>query len=211
MKIIVISSSTPIDNEALTITKLFEAGLETFHLRKHKLSTKAMKEFIAQIPTQYHNRIVLHSHHKLARTYNLKGVHLTKAHRKKTFKTWLTIRLIQLRHPTIQITTSYGNIGSMLEIKKQYNYDYAFLSPIFDSLTSKYQSGFTEHSLKSALSKVKEKIIARGGTSIDTIEKVQELGFAGMVLYSAIWKSKNPVEEFNKVVERCLSLNIKVE
>ncbi|MCK6648313.1 MAG: thiamine phosphate synthase, partial [Bacteroidia bacterium] len=141
----------------------------------------------------------------------LKGIHITKTHKKKRFKTWLTTRLVQLRHPNILITTSYGNIGSMLDQQKEYNYDYAFLSPVFDSLTSKYQSGFTEHSIKSALSKAKEKIIARGGTSIDTIEKVKELGFDGMALYSSIWQKKDPVQEFNKVIEKCESLGIKIE
>lgn len=211
MKIIVISNATNIENEIQIITKLFEAGLETFHLRKHRMSSKSIRSFIQQIPLQYHNRIVLHSHHKLARKYNLKGIHITKTHKKRRFKTWLTTRLVQLRHPHIIITTSYSNIGSMLDQQKEYNYDYAFLSPIFDSLTSKYQGGFTEHSIKSALSKAKEKIIARGGTSIDTIEKVKELGFDGMALYSSIWQKKDPVQEFNKVIEKCESLGIKIE
>lgn len=211
MKIIIISSSSDIENEAQLVTKLFEAGLETFHLRKHKLSTKKMKEFIKQIPHQYHNRIVLHTHHKLARTFNLKGIHHTKAHRRKRVRTCITTRLVQMRNPHTILTTSYGNIGSMLDQDEKYNYDYAFLSPIFDSLTSKYQGGYTEHSLHSALAKTKKQIIARGGISIDSIEKVNELGFAGMALYSAIWKKKDPVAEFNKIIERCEQLKIKIE
>ncbi|MBL7884025.1 MAG: thiamine phosphate synthase [Bacteroidia bacterium] len=211
MKLIVISSSSAIENEIKIITQLFEAGLETFHLRKHRQSTKKIKAFLSEIPKQYHNRIVLHSHHKLARTFNLKGIHHTKTHRKKKFKTWFITRLIQMRHPSILITTSYGNIGSMLEQEKKYNYDYAFLSPIFDSLTNKYQSGYTEHSLKSAMQKSDKQIIARGGTSIDTLEKVNELGFAGVALYSCIWKKKDPVAEFNRIVERCQELKIKIE
>jgi len=211
MKLIIISSSSEIENEIQIITKLFEAGLETFHLRKHRQSTKKIKAFISQIPEQYHSRIVLHSHHKLARKFNLKGIHHTKTHRKKKLKTWITTRLVQMRHPSILLTTSYGNIGSMLELEKDYNYDYAFLSPIFDSLTNKYQSGYTHHSLKSALEKVNKKIIARGGTGIDTIEKVNELGFAGIALYSCIWKKKDPVAEFNKIIEKCQELNLKIE
>ena len=38
MKLIVISSSKNIENEAKIVTKLFEAGLENFHLSKKKLS-----------------------------------------------------------------------------------------------------------------------------------------------------------------------------
>ncbi len=211
MQIIVISSSSEIENEAKIITKLFEAGLETFHLRKHKLSTKKTIELIKQIPIQYHNRIVIHTHHLIARKFNLKGIHHTKKHRQKRIRTFIYTRFIQMRNPDTIITTSYGNIGSMLSPTKNYNYDYAFLSPIFDSLTSKYQGGYTEHSLKSALSKSDKKIIARGGTSIENIEKVNELGFAGMAFYSSIWRKKNPVEEFNKIIEKCQELKIKIE
>ena len=211
MKIIIISSSSEIENEAQIVTKLFEAGLETFHLRKHKLSTKKTIEFIKQIPKQYHNRIVLHSHHIVARKFNLKGIHHTKTHRKKRVKTCIYTRLVQLKNSSTVLTTSFGNIGSMLNPDKNYNYDYAFLSPIFDSLTSKYQGGYTEHSLASALKKCDKKIIARGGTSIEHIAKVKELGFDGIAFYSSIWKKKNPIEEFNKIIERCKELNIPVE
>src|SRR4051812_14871094 len=107
MKLIIISSSSAIiENETLLITKLFEAGLETFHLRRHKLSTKKMKEFIKQIPEHFHNRIIIHSHHKLARKFKLKGIHLTKSHKKNRLQTWLTLKLLKLRNPNAIVTTS---------------------------------------------------------------------------------------------------------
>ena len=111
MKLIVISSSQSIENETQIVTKLFEAGLDTFHLRKHRLSTKKMKEFIGAIPKHFHKRIVIHSHHNLARNFNLKGVHLTKSHKKRKYKTWLMLKLIHLKNPDIIITTSFTTIG----------------------------------------------------------------------------------------------------
>lgn len=211
MQLIVISSSRSIENETQIVTKLFEAGLETYHLRKHKLSTKQMKEFIKAIPSHFHNRIVIHSHHNLTRKFKLKGIHLTKSHLKRKFKTWFFIKLIKINNPSIAITTSFGTIGSLLELKQDYDYTYAFLSPIFDSLTSRFQSGFTEHSLKSAISKTKIKTVARGGVDISAIEKANTIGFSGVAFYSAIWKKKNPVEEFNKIIEKFQELNIPIE
>lgn len=211
MKLIVISNSNPIENETQIVTQLFEAGLETFHIRKHKLPTKKMKEFIAAIPPHFHNRIVIHSHHKLARKFDLKGIHLTKSHKKRKWSTWLSLKLIRLKNPKIILTTSYSTIGQILSMKQDYNYSYTFLSPIFDNFNSKFQGGFTEHSLKSALQKSSLKIVARGGVDISSIESAQKIGFDGMAFYSSIWRKKDPLIEFNKIVERFQELNIPIE
>jgi thiamine-phosphate pyrophosphorylase len=211
MKLIIISSSSSIENETLIVTKLFEAGLETFHLRKHKLSMKKTKEFIKEIPAHFHNRIIIHSHHKLARKFSLKGIHLTKSHKKRKFQTWLSIKIIQLKNPSIIITTSFSNIGQLFETNHQYNYNYSFLSPIFDSLGSKFQGGFTEYSLKSAMQKTPMNIIARGGVDITAIEKAHNIGFKGLAFYSCIWKKKDPLKEFNIIIEKFQELKISPE
>jgi thiamine-phosphate pyrophosphorylase len=211
MKLLVISSSASIENEAKIITSLFEAGLECFHLRKHKLSTKETKDLLREIPAHFHNRIILHSHHKLARKFNLRGIHLTKSHIKRRFRTWLTIRLIRLRNPDIRITTSFNNIGQLFEKKHPHSYSYVFLSPIFDSLNSKFQGGFTEHSLRSAIQKTSFKVIARGGVDVHAIEKANQIGFDGLAFYSSIWKKKDPLAEFNKMVEQFQTLRIPIE
>lgn len=211
MKLIVISNSSKIENEAKIITSLFEAGLDSFHLRKHKLTTKETKELLNEIPAHFHNRIVIHSHHKLARKFNLRGIHLTKSHLKKKYKTWLITKLIQLKNPGIIITTSFSNIGQLFETGHSQPYNYVFLSPIFDSLNSKFQGAFTEHSLKSAVHKTSFNIIARGGVDITAIEQANNIGFDGIAFYSAIWKKKDPLAEFNKIVEKFQELKIPIE
>ena len=164
-----------------------------------------------KIPAHFHDRIILHSHHKLARKYNLKGIHLTKTHIKKRFRTWLTIKLIQIKNPGIIITTSFNNIGQLFEKEHRHNYDYVFLSPIFDSLNSKFQGGFTEHSLKSAIQKTSFEVIARGGVDITSVDKASLIGFNGLAFYSAIWKKKDPLAEFNNIVEKFQELKIPIE
>ena len=211
MRLIVISSSSSLENEAEILTSLFEAGLETLHMRKHKLSTKKMKELLLAIPEHFHNRIVIHSHHKLAYKFNLRGIHLTKTHLKRQFKTWFTLKIIKLKNPKIQITTSFSNIGQILNPENKHQYSYVFLSPIFDNLYSKFQGGFTEHSLKSAIEKSSFKVIARGGIDINIIEKAHAIGFDGLAFYSCIWKKKDPLVEFNKIVEKYQELKIPIE
>lgn len=212
MKLIVISSSkTIVEHETQIITKLFEAGLNTFHLRKHNTSTRKTKEIIKAIPEKYHNRIVIHAHHSLALRFNLKGIHLTKIHKERRFKTWLIIKLIKLNNPNTTISTSFANIGKLFELHPPYKYDYVFLSPIFDSLTSKFQSGFTENSLSTALAKTNLNVIARGGIDVGVIKKSYDIGFNGLAFYSTIWNKENPIEEFNTIIKKFDALKLENE
>jgi len=209
VKLIVISSSsTNIENEPQLITRLFEAGLPSFHLRKNKMSTKKMKEYIKQIPKHFHDRIIIHSHHNLMFSFNLRGIHLTSKHKRSKLKTLLTIRLIQLKKPSLEVTTSFKTLGELYETKHQYDYDYVFLSPVFENDTSKFQSGFSEYGLKLAIEKTNWDVIARGGINIESIEKANNIGFRGVAFYSFLWSSEDPISSFQKIIDRFNELNI---
>jgi thiamine-phosphate pyrophosphorylase len=212
MKLIVMSSSKTIENEAQIITKLFEAGLQTFHLRKQKLSTKAMKELLNKIPSHFRDRIIIHSHHNLALKFNLKGIHLTQSHlTKKKIKTWVITKILKLKNPKVVITASFNNVGQLYDNNHYYNYTYVFLSPIFDSLSSKFQGGFTERNLKVAIEKTSYNVIARGGVAINSIEKASAIGFKGLVFYSYLWQTKDPVAQFELVLKKFQDLQYPVE
>lgn len=206
MKLIVISNSGKVENEAEIVKRLFENGLGTLHIRKPKLSTRELKEYIASIPRAYHPRIVIHSHHRLALAFPVKGIHITKSHKRRKFKTWFNVKWIRFKRPGILVTTSYSKLASLFE--ETFAYDYVFLSPVFDNLTSKYQSGFTEHSLKATFEKTPNRVIARGGTDINCLEKVKNIGFEGVAFYSSIWNKQDPVAEFTRIMERCRELGI---
>jgi len=210
MKIVAISQPKIVENEPETIQQLFEAGLETFHIRKPRLRTQQLYDFIQKIPAQFHNRLIIHSHHRLASKFNLQGVHYTRLHLEPTFKNWWRERKLRLLKRKLVRTSSHSKLATLYD-NSEMNFDYVFLSPIFDSITGKFQSGFYEDSIKAAMHKTGIRIIARGGIDITRIEKVNELGFYGMALYSCLWKSENPVEEFLKIMRRCAELGIKVE
>lgn len=209
MKLIVITSSDTTEKESAIIAQLFEYGLGTLHLRKPRMSTKEMRSFIETIPAHFHNRIVLHSHHKLAAKYALKGIHLTRAHRKRRFRMWYRLRMLKLRRPQLTVSTSYSKLASIYEDDRIFNY--VFLSPIFDSLTGRYHSGYSEHSLRAAIEKNDINVVARGGVCADNVSKVLDLGFHGMALHSALWRKGEPVEEFSRVLDKFRELGIKNE
>ena len=121
------------------------------------------------------------------------------------------VKFLRYFNPDIEISTSYNNIGQLMEANKTYHYSYVFLSPVFDSLSSKFQSGFTENSLRAAIQKTEYKVIARGGVDTEAIEKANRIGFTGLAFYSSIWKKKEPAVEFNKVLAKYRELNIPIE
>jgi thiamine-phosphate pyrophosphorylase len=212
MKLIVISLSKLEDRELSIINSMFEAGLTTFHIRKPRLSTKELSDFIEKIPVHFHPRLVIHTHHKLAGKYKVKGIHLTKSHLKKTRQTWWRLKLLSWKRPLNSLTfsSSHSKLSTLYE-KSDYSFNYVFLSPVFDTLTGKFQSGFYEEGIKAVNAKSGQNVIARGGIEADKMEKVNKLGFNGVALYSTIWESDNPMEEFLKVIRKCNELGLEIE
>jgi len=210
MKVILLSKPR-YDEEEIDIVKImFESGLESYHLRKPRITSNQMKKILDKIPSQFHNRIVIHSHHHLARQYNLKGIHFTRSHFKSTLKNWWRKLLLSYFKPEICRTRSYTSLSSLYE-KDNQCYEYVMLYPIFDSLTGNFQNGYHEQGIINALQKTNKKIVARGGVDSKKIEQIRDLGFYGLVLNSSIWKTKDPLNSFNQFMQKCKELNLKVE
>ena len=210
MKIVLLSKPKLDEHEIDVVKALFENGLETYHIRKPRITTKQMKSVIDSIPQQFHNRIIIHSHHNLALKYNLKGVHYTKAHLQKTLKNWWRKITLGIAKTSLIKTVSHSKLVSLYD-KQELDFDYVFLSPVFDSLSGKFQSGFHVDGIKAAIQKSGKKIIARGGIDIKRLPQIKELGFYGIALNSCIWNSKEPIEEFHKIIERCKELKIEID
>ena len=209
MKLIIISPSERKDSEIPYLLNMFEQGLPTYHLRKTKFSTRELRNFIEEIPEKYHKRIVIHTHHELVMKFDLKGVYISRSHKKRKIRTALRMAWFKLRKRKLKLSATFRSIEDILDYDKKY--DYVLLSPVFDSLLGNFQSGFSEHSLKHAIKSSKYKVITRGGASTENLQQAHELGFDGVALHSSIWKSKNPLEAFNKVKEKFNELKIPIE
>ena len=209
MKLIIISPSERKDSEIPYLLNMFEQGLPTYHLRKTKFSTKELKNFIAEIPEKYHKRIIIHTHHELVLKFNLKGVYISRSHKKRKYRTWLRMQWFKFRKRKLHLSATFRSIEDILDYTSKY--DYVLLSPVFDSLSGNFQSGFSEHSLLHAMKNSKYKVVARGGVTADNVHKAHQLGFYGVAFHSSIWKAKNPLEEFKKVKEKFNELKIPME
>jgi thiamine-phosphate pyrophosphorylase len=77
MKIIPITTETPLDGEHYALTILFEKyGVERLHVRKPSFSLNEMRQWIAALPSEYHPCLRLHDHFELTDEFALGGLHL---------------------------------------------------------------------------------------------------------------------------------------
>ena len=175
MQLIVITSPSPIAQEATKINALFAAGMEVLHLRKPDFSKKDYVKLLEEINANYHHKIKIHDFFELADNYNLSGVHLNA------------------RNPHYagnrKINTS-KSCHSMEELDSIAGYDYVFLSPIFDSISKKgYRSNFSDETLSTASSKgkINQKVVALGGINRETLPLLKKYAFGGIAVLGSIW------------------------
>ena len=74
MDVILVTPSGESDSELTRIIDLFKQGVSVLHIRKPKWKSAQVEDLIDSIPQEYHKRIVVHGHYKLAFKYNLKGI-----------------------------------------------------------------------------------------------------------------------------------------
>src|SRR6202044_1612489 len=101
------------------------------HVRKPKYSRRKMTEYLEKFSKDHLDKIIIHSHHSLALSMNLKGIHLTEKARADSFGVWKKFFLFRIVKAKLQITTSYHKLSELKKNKR--NFDYVFFSPVFDS------------------------------------------------------------------------------
>lgn len=210
MKLVVITQSKKSDTEIAAIIQMFEAGLNTLHVRKNRFSTKELDDYIKEIPVHFHNRIIIHSHHKLALKYDLKGFHFTSTHLKHNIKLWWNTKMIYIRKPHLVKSISYKKIAELYQEQKVKT-DYCFLGTMFHNISGELYSGFYPETVTAAIEKSGKKIYARGGVNEKSAELAYKLGFDGIALYGHLWKSADPFGKYITFVRYCKEKNIPIE
>lgn len=195
-EVIVITSEKDYLKETEVICQLFKQGLKTLHVRKPDATVGDLKKYISSIPKRFHKRIVLHSQYQLIKEFNLKGAHLTEKIRLKKKES------DKLKRQKIKIVSSSFHTYEEI-LKSRRKYDYVFLSPVFGSISKQgYKSKFDLKILESFLLKDKTRIIALGGISTVNINTVKHLGFFGAAVLGYVWKGKDPVKKYQKLISK---------
>ncbi|MBU2938512.1 thiamine phosphate synthase [Lacinutrix sp. C3R15] len=189
--IIVIAPEKDIPNEIEILTQLFKAGLQYFHFRKPNKDYQAHCDYLNSIDKQYHNRIIVHYHHKLINDFNLKGIHFQEQER---------INHINNPGQYFKGLNLFGKtISSSFHEPKDledcyFEFDYHLLSPVFASISKKEKiaRGFDVHSIDKV-------IIGMGGVTADNLAAFDALGYQGVGVLGGIWNNKTPITEFKKM------------
>ncbi len=190
---IVISNPITIKNEIKIIHSLFEEGLSLFHVRKPHFSEIEMKAFVSEIGLEFRNQLVLHQYHDLASSFGIDKLHFSEKNRTNFYD--FSAKTLSTSSHSIE---DFNVLNSM--------FDYAFLSPIFSSISKENYSPKTDafESIKRRTN-FSTKLIALGGLSAENIKQTLENGFDDVALLGTIWSSTNPLGNFKKCQQIVLS------
>lgn len=179
MKLIVITTETLINREAVAFNLLFEAGLGVLHLRKPFASQSEVENLVKQVDRAYHSQIVLHDHYELVKSFDLKGIHLNR--RNPVLPAFLSGK------KPLSVSRSCHSLD---ELVASGSCDYVFLSPIFDSISKAgYKQEFTPEKLSRAKDDgiINDRVVALGGITKEQIPVVRQYGFGGVAVLGTLW------------------------
>lgn len=188
---IIISSPISVPNEINLIHSLFEEGMELFHVRKPDFTTEEIQAFVTAIGLEYRKRLVLQSHHHLAKALGINRLHFIESsritHTESELKRYKELGLI--------LSTSTHCIEDFNELDS--NYAYAFLSPVYYSISKvDYVPKIDLFEAIKNRTNFKTKIIGLGGMEAANIQKTIQAGFDDVALLGTIWNQNNPIENF---------------
>ena len=199
MKLSIISLDSIFPEEAGIICQFFEKGVEFLVLRKPHNLERDIIHLLDEIPSKYHNKIIIQDHFSLLRRFNLNGILLSKKSPKA---------------PTLEKEFSKSVSCSRLEdILKYQNFHHIFFGPVFDGISKEVKPAFGETALKEAKSKkiIDEKIIAMGGINEATIQQAKSIGFERVAVLGSFWKDylkdKDKGALFNRLDELLKALD----
>lgn len=186
---IIITNPFAISNEIKIIHSLFEEGLSFLHIRKPDFSEAEMESLLLKIGLEYYNRLVLHSHHHLAKKTAINQLHFSE--KERNLMSGKTLKPIKCH------STSVHNIEVFNALKQ--GFEYAFLSPIFPSISKpNYIPKINQFERVKERTNFDTRLVALGGITAENIQYTLENGFDDVALLGTIWNCKNPVKKYIK-------------
>lgn len=148
------------------------------HIRKPGYGTDEVCRLIEAIPMEWRHKLSIHDHLQLATECGLGGVHLNSRNNSIPAG-WHGMVSRSLHH--------IDEIGAS-------DYDYAFLSPIFPSISKPgYSPILSTDEIKRT---VNGKICALGGVTEERLEEVERMGFGGAAFLGNVWRRKINMDAF---------------
>lgn len=187
--IVLIAPENDIPNELEILNMLFQEGLQYYHLRKPHKNYQEHYEYLNQIDTKYHNRIVTHYFHELINEFSLKGIHFQEQKRRDYLDT-PSDYFVKLNNMFGKTISSSFHEPEELETC-YFEFDYHLLSPVFSSIS---KQGYEGRGFD--VNHINKTIVGMGGVTTENVSEFTKLGFKGVGVLGGIWKSETPVEDF---------------
>ena len=219
MKLIVISPEAEDPREHAILAEFFAADLTSYHLRKPIWTRPQLVAWLHALPSNFHPRIVLHTHHDLALEFPLGGLHdrdspqstchvlsdnapLPFSPHNDNLNS--VCHLIRDKHPVEHPSLHSRAVHDLPTLRSSLDtYDRLLLSPIFPSLS---KSGhhpspdLSSAALRTVLALPRRaEVIALGGIEATRIPACRELGFDGVAVLGAIWQAADPMRAFTDI------------
>ena len=162
--------------------------MQLFHLRKPTATEQEVRLIIEGIQAQYRKRIVLNQFYQLAQEFGINRFHFsTEKRRNLEHKKWGEEGNI--------LSTSTHSFEEYKELDECF--EYAFISPVFDSI-SKPDYKKVELTIDKR-EKTTVKLIALGGIDENNCSELNKNDFDGIALLGSVWKNAFPTQSFEKI------------
>lgn len=160
------------------ISVLNRSDIWRLHIRKPGHSMDEVGKLLDTIPAEFWTKISIHNHLELANEYGLGGVHLNSYN--PTPPDGWTGLVSRSFHTVDEIGSSH--------------YDYAFLSPVFPSISKPgYSPTLTTEELSRAAN---DKIFALGGVTYSKLPALEKMGFGGAAFLGDFWRRDIDMKAF---------------
>jgi thiamine-phosphate pyrophosphorylase len=178
MKIIAITSPKVTDADEYIIKGLVNRGIDVVHFRKPDSGIEECRSLLLKLTSGERSKIVVHDYPSLYEEFSLLGIHVNK-------------NVTSLPEGYSGLKTRSCHSFEEVEMYKD-DYDYLFLSPIFNSISKQgYMSSFSDAELLQASREgvIDRKVIALGGVTFDKIPYLKDLNFGGVAMIGAIYNT----------------------
>ena len=188
---ILLSSPYIIHKEIITVKSFLREDDNIFHLRRYKFSEEDVATFLSSFSEEERKQIVLNHHHFLASEFGINRLHFSEKDRIEIGDE----KIEKLHSLGFILSTSVHTVDDFQKLNSVFQY--AFLSPVFDSISKEnYKAVIFD------LANIRKdiKLIALGGVTIENFNEALNLGFDGVAFLGGVWNQENPLTYVNQLI-----------
>ena len=188
---ILLSSPYIIHKDIITVKSFLIKDDNIFHLRRYESSEHEVVAFLSSFSEEERKQIALNHHHFLASEFGINRLHFSEKDRIEIGDE----KLEKLHSLGFILSTSVHSVDDFQKLNSVF--EYAFLSPVFDSI-SKENYKAVSFDLKEVRKDIK--LIALGGITIENYKEALNLGFDGVGFLGGVWDQENPLRCVNQLI-----------